>query len=106
MMKYLISIAFVFSMLGSLNAQNTFHRTMKTYFRFGLELMDKEKYSAARDQFERYLLKGTDEVKRIYAEYYLAYCALNLENADGLNSLLPLLHNTQVMQKQLRPILI
>ena len=29
------------------------------------------------------LLKGTDEVKRIYAEYYLAYCALNLENADG-----------------------
>lgn len=84
MKKYLISIALVFSVLGSLTAQNTFHQDNENLlFRFGLELMDKEKYSAARDQFERYLLKGTDEMKRIDAEYYLAYCALNLENEDG-----------------------
>lgn len=84
MMKYLISIALVFTVLGSLHAQNTFHQDNENLlYRFGLELMDKEKYSAARDQFERYLLKGTDEVKRIDAEYYLAFCALNLENEDG-----------------------
>lgn len=84
MTKYIFSIALVFTVLGSLQAQNTFHQDNENLlFRFGLELMDKEKYSAARDQFERYLLKGTDEVKRIDAEYYLAFCALNLENEDG-----------------------
>lgn len=84
MIKYLVSFVLAFTVLGSLQAQNTFHQDNENLlFRFGLELMDKEKYSAARDQFERYLLKGTDQTKRIDAAYYRAYCALNLENADG-----------------------
>lgn len=70
--------------LGSLKAQSTLHQNSDNkYFRFGLELLDKEKYSAAREQFERYLLEGTDEIKKADAEYYVALCALNLNNADG-----------------------
>lgn len=84
MLKFCISIVLVFTVLGSLKAQNTFHQdNPNLLYRFGLELMDKEKYSAARDQFERYLIVGTDQVKRIDAEYYLAFCALSLENVDG-----------------------
>jgi len=84
MLKYCISIVLAFTVLGSLKGQNTFHQdNPNLLYRFGLELMDKEKYSAARDQFERYLIVGTDKVKRIDAEYYLAFCALSLENEDG-----------------------
>lgn len=84
MLKYCFSIVLVFTVLGSLKAQNTFHQdNPNLLYRFGLELMDKEKYSAARDQFERYLRVGEDKVKKIDAEYYLAFCALSLENEDG-----------------------
>ncbi|OEK00816.1 hypothetical protein BFP97_04515 [Roseivirga sp. 4D4] len=70
--------------LGSLNAQNTLHQNNENrFYRFGLELLDKHKYSAAREQFERYLNEGNDEIKKADAEYYVAYCALNLENPDG-----------------------
>ncbi|MBO3697330.1 tetratricopeptide repeat protein [Roseivirga sp. E12] len=70
--------------LGSLNAQNTLHQNNENrYYRFGLELLDKHKFSAAREQFERYLNEGNDEIKKADAEYYVAYCALNLENPDG-----------------------
>lgn len=70
--------------LGSLKAQSTLHQNSDNkYYRFGLELLDKEKYSAAREQFERYLQVGTDEIKKADAEYYVALCALNLNNADG-----------------------
>ncbi|MEC7753265.1 MULTISPECIES: tetratricopeptide repeat protein [Roseivirga] len=70
--------------LGSLKAQSTLHQNSDNkYYRFGLELLDKEKYSAAREQFERYLLVGSDEIKKADAEYYVALCALNLNNADG-----------------------
>ena len=70
--------------LGSLKAQSTLHLSNDNkFYRFGLELLDKEKYSAAREQFERYLQVGTDEIKKADAEYYVALCALNLNNADG-----------------------
>lgn len=81
-------ITFLFSIslfaLGSLNAQNTLHQNNDNrFFRFGLELLDKHKFSAAREQFERYLNEGNDEIKKADAEYYVAYCALNLDNPDG-----------------------
>ncbi|WP_422353974.1 tetratricopeptide repeat protein [Roseivirga pacifica] len=84
MKKYIFSIAILFTALGSLVAQNTFQQEDENrLFRFGLELLDKQKYSAAREQFERFLDSGTDKVKMTEAEYYVAFCALNLDNADG-----------------------
>ena len=85
LMRNLITIVTIsFVTLGSLKAQSTLHQNSDNqYYRFGLELLDKEKYSAAREQFERYLLVGSDEIKKADAEYYVALCALNLNNADG-----------------------
>lgn len=79
---FLITILFV--SFGSLKAQNTlFQSDESRYFDAGIELLDKDKYGAAREQFERYLKEGEDEIKRVDAEYYVAFCALNLDNADG-----------------------
>lgn len=79
---FLITILFV--SLGSLKAQNTlYQRDANRYYDAGLELLDKDKFGAAREQFERYLQEGKDEIKRVDAEYYVAFCALNLDNADG-----------------------
>ncbi len=84
-MRKVVSIFILASFVfGSLKAQDTYHQNNENqYFRFGIELLDKEKYSAAREQFEQYIEKGTDEIKKADAEYYVAYCALNLNNADG-----------------------
>lgn len=79
---FLFSITFI--ALGSLKAQQTLHQNNENqYYRFGLELFDKQKFSAAREQFERYLDVGKDDIKKADAEYYIAYCALNLNNPDG-----------------------
>ncbi|WP_082338038.1 tetratricopeptide repeat protein [Roseivirga seohaensis] len=80
----ILLIATLFCLHGSLNAQNTLHPSNPNiYFSSGLELLEMEKYSAARDQFERYLAQGDDEIKKADAEYYMAFCALNLDNGDG-----------------------
>ena len=69
---------------AALMAQGTLHQNNENqYYRFGLELFGKQKYSAAREQFERYLAVGTEEIKKADAAYYIAYCALNLNNPDG-----------------------
>lgn len=79
---FLITILFV--SLGSLKAQNTLYQSDESrYFDAGIELLDKDKYGAAREQFERYLKEGKDEIKRVDAKYYVAFSALNLDNADG-----------------------
>lgn len=84
MKQNIFLIALLFLLHGSLNAQSTLHPSSPSiFFSSGLELIEMEKYSAARDQFERYLAVGTDEIKKADAEYYMAFCALNLDNGDG-----------------------
>jgi len=79
-----IFFAILFVSFGSLKAQNTIYQGAEDRnFRAGMELIEKEKFSAARDQFELYLRNATDQLKRGDAEFYVAYCALNLNNLDG-----------------------
>lgn len=81
--KYFIFIVCILSPVFLL-AQNTFINTDENqYFRTGLELLDKEKYAAARQAFESYLKENPGDLKAIEAEYYIAISALNLYNADG-----------------------
>jgi len=81
--KYFL-IAILFVSLGSLKAQNTLiQQDANQYYNTGLELLDNDKFGAAREQFEKYLKEGKDGIKRVDAEYYVAFCALNLDNADG-----------------------
>jgi len=79
-----IFFAILFVSFGSLKAQNTIYNSAEDRnFRAGMELIEKEKFSAARDQFELYLRKAEGKIQKGDAEFYIAYCALNLDNSDG-----------------------
>ena len=79
-----IVFALLFVSFGSIKAQNTLYHTAENqHFRRGMELIEKEKFSAAREQFEKFLLTSEDPLKRGDAEYFVAFCALNLDNSDG-----------------------
>lgn len=54
-----------------------------TPYRNGLELLGQGKYLGASKSFESYLANGKDPVKLADAEYFVAYCALQLRNQDG-----------------------
>ncbi len=61
-------------------AQHSITRTHKnTQFELGIELVSKEKYAAAQKVFQNYLHNDPDQLKAIEAEYYVAHCALQLE---------------------------
>lgn len=53
------------------------------YYQRGMDLLDKQKYTAAREAFEQYLDVDADGERAVEAEYYIAYAALRLYNADG-----------------------
>ncbi|WP_185152586.1 tetratricopeptide repeat protein, partial [Fulvivirga aurantia] len=49
----------------------------------GLELIDKNNFTAARETFEEYLQMASDGVRKADAQYYKAYAALSLYHEDG-----------------------
>lgn len=68
----------------STKAQNTLYdNDEELEFRNGLELLQKEKYGAARQVFENYLKKNPQSINKEEAFYYRAYCALNLYHIDA-----------------------
>jgi TolA-binding protein len=52
-------------------------------YKRGLELLDKEKFSAARHAFESYVKENPEGIKSSEARYYVAFSALQLNNQDG-----------------------
>ncbi|WKN32036.1 tetratricopeptide repeat protein [Porifericola rhodea] len=54
-----------------------------SHYQKGMDLLDKQKYSAAREAFEEYLEEDQNSERAVEAEYYVAYAALRLYNADG-----------------------
>ncbi len=70
--------------ISGVYAQNTLVKTSDDdLFRKGLELLDKQKYGAARETFGQFISLQPSSLKAIDAEYYIAYCALSLFNSDG-----------------------
>ncbi|MGB3586782.1 MAG: tetratricopeptide repeat protein, partial [Tunicatimonas sp.] len=49
----------------------------------GVDLLEKKKFSAARETFEQYLAKSPDGAHATEAQYYAAYSAVRLYNQDG-----------------------
>src|SRR6478609_7248294 len=69
-----------------LQAQNTMvHSSEEDLYNTGLELLDKEKFGAARENFQKYIDRGYNDFRTADARYYVAYCALNLFNEDAEN---------------------
>ncbi|MBL3655701.1 tetratricopeptide repeat protein [Fulvivirga sediminis] len=65
-------------------AQNSlYQKEENALYRKGLELLDKSNYTAAREVFEEYIEQSDNDIKKANAEYYIAFCALNLYNPDG-----------------------
>ncbi|UII19205.1 tetratricopeptide repeat protein [Fulvivirga ligni] len=80
--KYIL-IALVF-LSFHVSAQNTLYQTNENeLYRKGLDLLDKSNYTAARENFEKFIAVTDDDIKKANAEYYVAFCALNLYNPDG-----------------------
>ena len=52
-------------------------------YRQGIELLNQGKYLAASKSFDSYLDQGSDPIKLADAEYYMAFCAIQLKNGDG-----------------------
>ncbi|WKN41955.1 tetratricopeptide repeat protein [Tunicatimonas pelagia] len=49
----------------------------------GVDLLEKKKFSAARETFEQYLAQSPDGAHATEAQYYAAYSAVRLYNQDG-----------------------
>ncbi|MCS7005445.1 MAG: tetratricopeptide repeat protein [Cytophagales bacterium] len=82
-MKPFISFLFITSFLGKIFAQTTLIDTdFSRYFRTGLDLWEKEKYTAAQQQFETYLAFQPQGELATQAEYYASVCALMLNQPD------------------------
>src|SRR6478735_6101473 len=53
-------------------------------FKHGIELIEHSEYGAAREAFTNFLASAPrQDLKRAEAEYYQAFCSLNLYHADG-----------------------
>jgi TolA-binding protein len=66
---------------SSLSAQTTFAFTADDLpYRNGLELLQKERYQAAREQFREYLRQPHRDLRSTDCEFYIALCGLYLEN--------------------------
>ena len=80
---YLSLIFILFGIISSF-AQASLSFTNSDYsYREGLELLNGGKYLAASKAFGSYREQGDDPVKLADAQYYMAYCAIQLRNGDG-----------------------
>lgn len=77
-----------------LNAQQTLViEDPVAQYNMGLELYDKEKFAAASTAFKAYLEKGEEFQLRILSEFYMAFCAIRLEQADAEQQMLDILES-------------
>lgn len=84
-MKNLFLLFLILFFFNNLYSQGTItENNPDNLFLTGIELLDKEKYGAARHTFEQYLLNAkSDDVRATEASYYVAYSALRLYHTDG-----------------------
>src|SRR5690554_6688751 len=77
------------ALLGSFQsyAQNTLIESspQERQFKAGLELLNRDKFSAARNTFENFVAtyQDNESIRVADAHYYIAYCALNLFHPDA-----------------------
>ena len=82
----LLFSVFLLSFAGRSAAQKTLlYDTDLRQYREGLDLVDKEKYSAAQQKFSHViaLVNDPNNEVQINSEYYKALCALRLYNKDA-----------------------
>ena len=84
MFKHLLTTTFFISAFTFVFAQQQLSEIQSdVHYREGIALLEQGKFVAASEAFKSYLDSSSDPVKRADAEYYVAYCAVRLQNEDG-----------------------
>jgi TolA-binding protein len=82
-----LPVAFILllTFLTPASAQDQLSRgRSENLYKKGLELVTHANYGAAREVFTQYLQQASGpDIRRAEAEYYIAYCAVNLGHSDG-----------------------
>jgi TolA-binding protein len=84
-MKGIVLFLFILFSFASAKAQDLLSQQKgERLYKTGVDLMDKNQFGAARENFSEFLTStATNDLTHIDAEYYLAFCALNLFHADA-----------------------
>ena len=103
MHTYLLFLVASLALLPPALAQQYISETSPAnHFQQGMDLLDKKKYGAAREEFETYLLRAPDGAYATDAEYYAAYAAVRLYNPDGEAKLNEFVRNNRSNPKAIR----
>jgi len=84
MKSYSILLVLVFVAFNSYSQNLLSQQQNERKFSDGLKLIDHKQYGAAREVFSEFIeVTSANDVRRADAEYYVAFCALNLYHGDA-----------------------
>lgn len=84
MYRYIVLIFFVFTAEGLFAQDQLSQNKVEKLYSRGTELVNHSNYGAAREVFTDFLAQASlTDSRRGEAEYYVAFCALNLGHRDG-----------------------
>lgn len=83
MKSFLILLGTLFSFTLSFSQNLLSQQEVDRLFESGLNLLEHRQYGAAREVFTEYLANPAAQTKRADAEYYKAFCSLNLFHPDS-----------------------
>jgi len=84
MYRYLVILFFAFAAKGLLAQDQLSQNKVEKLYNRGTELVSHSNYGAAREVFTDFLASASPtDSRRGEAEYYVAFCALNLGHRDG-----------------------
>lgn len=85
MIRFSFAVALLALSGGFLQAQDLLTQQKPEWlFKKGIELMDRSQFGAARENFAAFIAsQPANDLRTIEANYYLAFCGLNLFHADA-----------------------
>jgi tetratricopeptide (TPR) repeat protein len=84
MRLFFLSLYLLLFAVFSVKGQSSLNFTSEDQaYRNGIELLNQGKYVSASKSFEQYLAEGRDPIKQADAQYFVAFCALQVKNQDG-----------------------
>lgn len=84
MKSYSILLVSVFVTFSSYSQNLLSQQQAERKFSEGIKLLDHKQYGAAREVFTEFIAATpSEEIRRADAEYYVAFCALNLYHGDA-----------------------
>lgn len=83
MKSYCILLVLILAAFTSYSQNLLSQQQNERKFSDGLKLLDHKQYGAAREVFSEFIAAAPSDVRRADAEYYVAFCAVNLFHGDA-----------------------